>query len=78
MNTTERLLTRPEIEARFQISRSTIYRLMRFGEFPVPVRIGRRAIRWLEPEIETWFSQRPKATGTGPGTGPRAKSNKRK
>ena len=59
----DRLLTRPEVETRCRIARSTIYRLMRAGEFPSPVRVGPRAVRWPASEIEEWLNARPRATG---------------
>ncbi|MCY4641441.1 MAG: AlpA family phage regulatory protein [Gammaproteobacteria bacterium] len=57
------LLTRTEVETRCRIGRSTIYRLMRSGEFPIPLRIGPRAVRWVESEIDTWISRQPRASG---------------
>lgn len=60
---TDRLLTRAEVESRFGIARTTIYRLMRAGDFPTPVRVGPRAVRWRECELEDWLASRPKATG---------------
>ena len=45
---TDRLLTRAEVESRFGIARTTIYRLMRAGDFPTPVRVEPRAVRWRE------------------------------
>ena len=59
----EKLLRRQEVEAYCQIGRSTIYRLMRLGEFPTPIRIGSRAVRWSATEIEDWLAERPRATG---------------
>ena len=59
----DRLLTRTEVEARFGIARSTIYRLMRCGKFPEPIKIGPRAVRWRERELEAWLADRPRATG---------------
>ena len=58
-----RLLSRQEVEAVCQLSRSSLYRLMRLNRFPLPVRIGIRAVRWPQSEIESWISQRPRATG---------------
>lgn len=58
-----RLLTRPEVETRCGIARSTIYRLMRAGRFPEPVNVGQRAVRWPEHELEKWLAERPRATG---------------
>lgn len=60
---TARLLTRQEIENLTGLSRSTLYRLMRRGAFPEPIRIGLKAVRWPEPEIDAWLADRPRATG---------------
>ena len=67
MTTHKRLLRRKEVERYCQIGRSTIYRLMRLGLFPVPIRVGPRAVRWPEHELTAWLARRPRATGeTGP------------
>lgn len=59
----EKLLRRQEVEDYCQIGRSTIYRLMRSGQFPSPIRIGPRAVRWRASEIQEFVSRRPRATG---------------
>ena len=59
----DHLLTRREVEARCGLSRSSVYRLMRQGLFPEPIRVAVRAVRWREREIEDWLSTRPRATG---------------
>ena len=64
----DQLLKRHAVEKRCQISRSAIYRLMRAGQFPEPIRIGPRAVRWPESEIEAWLESRPRATGDRPAT----------
>lgn len=67
MTTQTRLLRRTEVERFCQIGRSTIYRLMREGLFPVPIRVGPRAVRWPEHELAAWLAGRPRATGeSGP------------
>ena len=58
-----RLLRRAEIEQRVGLSRSSLYRLMRSGQFPKPVQIGERAVRWLESEINDWLASCPRAKG---------------
>ncbi|MCY3747044.1 MAG: AlpA family phage regulatory protein [Acidobacteria bacterium] len=63
MTTQTRLLRRTEVERFCQIGRSTIYRLMREGLFPVPIRVGPRAVRWPEHELTAWLARRPRATG---------------
>lgn len=66
MSNNDRLLRREEIEQRCGLSRSAIYRLMRDGAFPEPLRIGPRAVRWPQSEIERWIATRPRATGERP------------
>ena len=62
----DQLLTRREIEKLCRLSRTSIYRLMRAGQFPEPIRIGPRAVRWPQSEIESWLASRPRATGERP------------
>lgn len=58
-----RLLRRQEVESRCGLARSSLYRLMREGKFPVPLKVGVRAVRWREAEIEQWLTERPRANG---------------
>ena len=66
MNQQERLLRRPEVEKRTGIPTSSLYRLMRAGQFPTPIKIGTRAVAWSEAEIAEWLADRPRATGQAP------------
>ena len=65
-NTPDRLLRRTEVEQRCQLSRSTLYKMMRAKEFPEPLRIGARAVRWSQREVDNWIATRPRATGETP------------
>ena len=58
---TDQLLRRPAVEAQTGLSRSSLYRLMDEGEFPRPIRIGKRAVAWRTSTIEQWKSSRPLA-----------------
>ena len=60
-----RLLTRQEVESLTGLGRSTIYRLMRLGKFPAPIRIGSRAVRWPASELQEFLQGCPRATGGG-------------
>ena len=53
---------------RFALARSSIYRLLRSGAFPEPLRVGPRAVRWSESEIDAWLAERPRATGESQAT----------
>ena len=66
--TTDRLLRLSEVRARCGLSRSSVYRQMRAGAFPEPLRVGVRAVRWRESEIEDWQATRPRASGYTPAS----------
>ena len=57
------LLTRPEVERRTGLSRSTLYRKMGEGTFPVPLKVSERAVRWRESEICAYVDSRPRSYG---------------
>ena len=52
------ILRRKQVEARTGLRRSTIYAKVAAGEFPAPVRLGARAVGWLEAEIQQWLASR--------------------
>ena len=62
---TTRFLRRADVEELTGLSRSTIYASMEAGEFPRPVRIGRRAVAWRQEDIQEWADSRPIAMPRG-------------
>lgn len=56
----EKLLTRREVEKMVSLSRSSIYSMMAKGVFPRPIRIGQRAIRFLQSDIYAWLDSKRK------------------
>ena len=62
----DRFLKLPEVKYRTGLSRSTIYLYMAQKNFPAQICIGgRRAVGWLESEIEDWLQQQIKASRSG-------------
>ena len=57
------LLTRREVERRTGLSRSTLYKKMREGTFPVPLKVSERAVRWRERDIRAYVESRPRSYG---------------
>lgn len=55
---TNRILRRPEVENRTGLARSTIYLMISEGNFPKPIRLGKRAVGWPEADINHWIEQR--------------------
>ncbi len=48
-------------------SRTTLWRDVRAGRFPAPVKVGRNRIGWLESEIEEWQENLPRVWRPQPG-----------
>lgn len=59
----DRNLRRQDVEAATGLSRSSIYAMMDAGDFPRPLRIGKRAVAWPQSAIEAWLASRPTSTG---------------
>ena len=55
-----KILRRPEVETRTGLSRSTIYAKIGSNEFPKSIRLGRRAVGWLEADVVSWIRRRVK------------------
>ncbi|HMM57268.1 MAG TPA: AlpA family transcriptional regulator [Rudaea sp.] len=53
-----RMLRLPEVIRKTALSRSQIYRLIDFGEFPKQVPLCERAVGWIEEEIDLWLQGR--------------------
>ena len=49
------------------LSKDSLYRLMARERFPRPVRIGLRAVRWRESDLQAWLDSRPRC-GAAAGT----------
>ena len=52
------LLRVSAVMARCAISRSQVYRLLDLGQFPKPVKISERSVRWRSDEVQDWIEQR--------------------
>lgn len=63
MNTLQ-FLRLPAVQARTGKSRSAIYRDMRAGQFPLPIRIGLNSVAWQSNLIDDWQAARIQAATT--------------
>lgn len=50
------------LATRYQVTRQTIWRWVREGNLPAPIRLGKAAVRWSEADILAW-EQGKKAGG---------------
>lgn len=51
-----RLLRLPSVLERIPFSKSELYRRVRIGDFPAPVKLGARAVAWPESQIEQYIA----------------------
>ena len=58
-------LTKPGIRARYGLSSTAVYRLIRDHKFPRPVKIGSRSY-WIAAEIDAWLAERAAERGQAP------------
>ena len=54
------LLTLRAVTQATALSRSAVYALMAESRFPKPIRIGSRAVRWVEQEVLDFIASRPR------------------
>lgn len=51
----ERLLRLPEVEGLVGLRKSKLYDLVKQGQFPAPVKLGPRSVRWRASAILKWI-----------------------
>ena len=51
----ESLLRLPHVEAVVGLKKSKIYSLLQAGQFPAPVRLGPRSVRWKGSAVRAWI-----------------------
>lgn len=52
----------PQVKQRTGLSRSTIYSLIKDGQFKAPISLGARAVGWLESDVSEFIEARVKAS----------------
>ena len=52
------ILRLSQVEERTGLSGSYIYNLMSNDEFPRPIKLGPRAVGWVESDINDWLMER--------------------
>lgn len=55
---TRRFIRLPEVLDRVGLKRTQVFELMNDGRFPRSVRVGKRAVAWIEDEIERFQEER--------------------
>ena len=53
-----KILRLPKVIERVGFARSSIYAFVSRGGFPSPIKIGDRAVGWLDSDIDAWIDAR--------------------
>lgn len=56
------LLRLPTVCATVGLSKSQVYRLIRSGQFPAPVRIGANSVAWSAQQVDQWVHEKISAS----------------
>ena len=59
----DKLLRISEVKERVGLSTSSVYRAMRGSDFPKPLKLGPKAVRWSLEEVEDWLAAQPRSSG---------------
>lgn len=54
----QRLIRRKEVQTKTGLCTSSIYALMKKGDFPQSLQISIRRVAWIESEVDQWVSDR--------------------
>jgi prophage regulatory protein len=68
----ERFLRTRAVLERVGLSRTTLWRMERAGDFPARRIVGGGVVGWVESEVDQWITSRPAAPGTEESGGRRA------
>ncbi len=57
LDTPKTFIKLPAVKERTSLSTSEIYRRLEAGTFPQQIRLGAKAVAWLEHEVDAWIEQ---------------------
>ena len=63
-----RILRKPEVLSKLNVSGTTLWRMRRRGDFPPGFRISPGTMGWREADVDTWIEDRGRAPQTRPST----------
>lgn len=56
--TEQRLIRRKEVQTKTGLGASSIYAMMKNGEFPQCLNLSERRVAWIESEVDQWIAKR--------------------
>ena len=59
-----KLLKLKDVIEMTSLSKASIYRQVKAGTFPDPIRVGPRAVAWVVSELESWIEDKKSLRGS--------------
>lgn len=63
MNNEDRFLSLHEVRRLIGLGKTSVYAMLKRGDFPRPLRVGQRSVRWRASEVRDWMDARERTTG---------------
>ena len=54
----QRLIRRKEVQTKTGLGASSIYAMMKNGEFPQCLNLSERRVAWIESDVDQWINER--------------------
>ncbi|MBK7042240.1 MAG: AlpA family phage regulatory protein [Rhodanobacteraceae bacterium] len=54
----EKLVRLPDVCAAVGMRKGGVYKAIREGRFPAPIKLGKRAVAWPESSVQSWIAAR--------------------
>lgn len=55
MTHNDKIIRLPDVLAAVGLKKSAIYKKIKAGEFPAPIKLGAHASGWLESDVQAWI-----------------------
>lgn len=58
MDANDRIIRLPEVLKKIGLKKSAVYNMIKAGEFPAQIKLGKHASGWLEADVQNWILKR--------------------
>lgn len=54
----DRIIRLPDVEKAVGLKKSAIYKLIKTGDFPAQIKLGKHASGWSESDVQAWIRKK--------------------
>ncbi len=55
MDANARIIRLPEVLEKIGLKKSAVYNMIKVGDFPAQIKLGKHASGWLEADVQNWI-----------------------